>query len=269
MKVYFVIITLMFFSVISYGDVIIGITNGSNPELFEINLVSEVVTSIGTVNGAFASFSGLANVGGQTFATDIFVSGDPNQFGAIDGTTYNGLNDQGGSNNMFALAGDDNAGLLYTIDAEDSFKLKSISTDGSVITSIGTGGGGNNFSGMAFDNNTNTLYALAANATGDLFTFDTTTGVGTLVGSTGISAGDLILGLAFDNTSNTLLLGNSTGLFSVDTNTGAANFLFDLGGRQVEGLAAFSGGVSVPEPSTYLAMLLGLALTLGIRKREK
>lgn len=165
--------------------------------------------------------SGASFLDGNLWGSDVWNTTHYGT-GTIDINTggFTSFGDQDGSMNWHGLASDEDAGLLYSIDIDDSYILKSMTADGT-ITSIGTGTGISG-SGMAYDDTNDILYAVDS-LTDNLFSVDTSTGLSTLIGSAGINVGQV--GLAYDETNN-ILYANSTGeLYTVNVSTGAFSLI--------------------------------------------
>ncbi len=230
--------------------------------LYTIDSTTGVATLQVTLTGTVGtSLVGLEYLNGVFYGTDVF-DGNSFTFGSIDPTTgaYTVINDQAGSLNWHALAGDADVNLLYTVDQDDGNQLKSVTTGG-VVTAIG-GSGGPDMRGLAFDNDSDILYGIDGN--GSLYTIDTGTGISALVGSTGVPGGQP--GLAYDDLADILYLNDGAGqsLYTVDTTTGAATLVGgNAAGAVIDGLAF----VPVPEP-TSLGLILGGVAFAGLRRRR-
>jgi hypothetical protein len=248
---------------------LVGLSSAYPAVLYDINTTTGAATfrtSIATGEGA--SFTGLAYLNGRLYATDVY----PPYFnlGTIDPNTgvFTIINNQGGSTNWHGLAADQNQGLLYAIDYDKNYKLVSVTPSGA-ITYIGAGTGIQG-RGMDFDDNRGILYATGPD-TGvqSLYKVDTTLGTSTLIGSTGINS--YKVGLAFDDTTDTLYMAADPGnqsissLYKLDVTTGAAMLIGELG-VEADGLAFMPSGV--PEPTTLIvwSLLGGLAITAGWRR---
>ncbi len=80
--------------------------------------------------------------------------------------------------NWQGLASNESAGLLYTLDSSDGFKLKSM-TAADVLTTIGTGTKISGV-GMAYDDANDILYTLDDRSS--QYTIDTSSGTSTFEG---------------------------------------------------------------------------------------
>ncbi|MFZ1060773.1 MAG: hypothetical protein WAP47_16440 [Candidatus Rokuibacteriota bacterium] len=238
---------------------------GDDDKLYTINTATGAATFVADVPGT--SLVGLTFLGGTLYASDIF--GSSLLFGTINPTTgaYTGISDQGGSANWHGLAGNESAGLIYTIDINDGNKLKSI-TPGGVITTIGSGAGIDG-RGMGYDDLHGILYATSGGDS-SLYTVDVTTGGATLIGALGIDAGTI--GLDYDEASQILYANDgqvSDSLYTVNVTTGAATLVGSNGGEfEINGLAWITDAAPVPLPGTGGLVLLGMAVLAALARRR-
>jgi DNA-binding beta-propeller fold protein YncE len=247
-----------------------GLTSSTPGSVYSINPATGAATFVTDLTGAVAtSLVGLDILAGKLYATDV-VAGAGFSFGTIDIATgaFTIINDQDGSANWHGLAASAAQNLLYTIDLNDSSKLKSVTPSG-VVTAIGAGTGIFGV-GMAFDDNHSLLYAVDGSS---LYTVDTTTGTATLVGALGI--GDGRFGLAYDPTTDTLYGngGDTETLYTIDVTTGAATAVGPNGptaGDHIDGLAFGSlTPAAVPEPGAFTsALAVGVGFLFLSRRRK-
>jgi hypothetical protein len=254
MKKFLVFLCAMFLVFCVFGIAnagLIGISSFAKTgtsKIYNINPSTGEATFIATA-GANYTGVGLTFYRGELFASDLmFHIGEPwvVQTAIIDITSAVGvstaISDQDGGLNWHGLASDESAGLLYTIDIDDNFKLKSMTSDGH-ITSIGSGTGiaGD---GMAFDDTHKILYSVDR-WDGNLYKVDTETGVADLIGPLNIGLGWWWYGLAYDEI-NGVLYGNfclnptlNGSLFTIDTLSGNATLVGLNNVDAIEGLAWF------------------------------
>ncbi len=155
----------------------------------------------------------------------------------------------------------DSAGNLYAA----SSSLYSISVTTGAASLIGNGGTTYRSSGdLAFVGGA--LYLSSSSPTADsLIRLNTTTGAGTALGPIGI---DRVFGLATSDNINLYAVAG-TGIYSVNTFTGAANLLVNYGGQGLSaanGTAFISEAIPIPEPATYVLFAMGISL-LSLRTR--
>ena len=238
--------------------------------LYTINPATGVATPIANLSGAvFSSINGLDALGGTLYASDIVVSVNPTQwrFGTVNRTTaaFTPINNQSGSSNWHGLAGNDNAGVLYTVDNDDNQTLKSITPAGAVTTIGPTGVDQVGFAGLAYDVNHNVLYGVTLRDMGALYSINTATGLATRIGRLDPASNlfaTTALGLTYDPIHDVLFLNNAetNRLYSVNTATGLATSIGLNGATDagIDGLAFV-----VPEPS---CVVLVSASILALRR---
>jgi hypothetical protein len=240
--------------------ILYGVSDGDPGNLYRISEVTGEAILVAPVLPGAVSLTGASFLGGELFATDVF--GAAELTGTIDTSsgTFTPTISQGFSSNWHGLASDESAGLLYTIDINDSEILKSITPAG-VVTSIGTGAGIDG-RGMAYDDLNDILYATSSFDSA-LYQVDTTTGVAQFIGGMGIDAGNI--GLAYDEDTQTLYANDgaiSQSLYRVDINSGLATLIgSNLVNVQINGLA----WIAVPEPMTGAICVIGTLATVCLR----
>ena len=248
-----------------------GLSSSYPGTLYTIAPGSGLATAVGDLTGCDSvSYTGLSFLDGTLFGTDVYLNSDYT-IGTIDtGTTaFTFVNDQDGSWNWHGLASDEGAGLLYTIDYDDGYKLKSM-TAGGVVTTIGTGTGIQG-RGMAYDDGNGILYATGPETQAQsLYTVNTATGESTLIGAMGVST--YYIGLAYDEVADILYANvGETGLYTVNVSTGELAFIGSNGttaGSGIDGLAWLGPqGPDVPEPGTLALAMLAVGAIAGLKKR--
>jgi hypothetical protein len=241
--------------------ILYGVSDGNPGNLYRISEATGVATLVAPVTPGLVSLTGASFLAGDLYATDVF--GDPLNMGTIDTSSgaFSPTISQGFSINWHGLASDESAGLLYTIDIDNSNILNSI-TAGGVVTSIGTGTGIDG-RGMAYDDLNDILYATSSGDNG-LYTVDTTTGTAQLVGLMGISA--VNIGLAYNEITQTLYANTSLNLYQVDVTSGLATLVGpNLVFGEINGLA----WTPVPEPTSCALIAIGALATICQRPRRR
>ncbi len=226
------------------GGRLLGLSSDSVGTLYEIDPATGQATLLTDLDVA-TSLVGLSCVGTGIFGSDLVDPDDGAGFfvGSIDPETgaIGFVSDQDQSANWHGLATDDATGLLWSIDLDDEFILKSLDPVTGVVTSVGTGTGIDG-RGMAYDDGAGILYATDG-PTNSLYTVDTATGTSMVVGLLGLAA-SFEVGLAFDEVNRVLYLNDSDTnmLYTVNTATGlatpvGANLAGDAGSLRIDGLA--------------------------------
>lgn len=236
----------------------------NNDSLYTIDETTGVATLEATLDSN-VSFTGLAFMGDELWASDIYVGGWRTGTIDLDTGVFTVQSDQAGSYDWHGLAAAQESGLFYTIDLNDNDKLTSLDPDTGVVTKIGSGTGIQG-RGMAYDNFNDILYATDY-LNDKLYTVDTTTGAATEVGAFGIGI-DYYVGMAYDETIDTLLLNTNGGLYTVSVSSGAATLVGSnqIGSVDIDGLAS----ASIPDASTLLLMVTSLTAGLvGFRRKSK
>ena len=244
---------------------------GGGAGLYTLNRSTGGATLVANLSGSavFASLGGLDFLGGTLYASGVYAGGATYSFGRLDPVTaaFTEIVQQDQAN-WQGLAGNEAAGLLYTVGADTApFTLKSITPAG-IITDIGPTGGVAG-AGMAYDNVHGILYATAANNTSaDLYTLSTATGAATLVGNMG--TGNDSFGLAYDAAGNAgagvlyLNDGTTNSLYSVNTSSGLATLIGPNGVAAAIDALAF-----IPEPTSLSAAAVCCVTTLVARRRRR
>ena len=225
--------------------------------------IADVVGSGGAVN---TSLVGLASLGGQLYACDVFDS--TARFWTIDSATgvFTAISAQNGgaSINWFTLAPDPVLNTIYTIEREASAPfsghLLSVDPLNGNVTDIGLAslaGVAVSIDDLAYDTGNSTLYAVGE---GNIYTMNAGTGALTLLAG-GYGAFNNVADLTYDPFVDGLFLNDGANLYSVDAVSGANAFIGANGGSQtIDGLAP------VPEPFTVVG-LGGLLLATAARRR--
>lgn len=259
-----------------FPDGLVGLSSGNPGVVYRINESTGAATPIVTLDSEW-SLVGLAYLGQTLYGTDLYCTTPACGNYAVASISPNGstnvISEQNGSANWWALAADETANVMYSIDNDNSFILMAQYPDGS-ITSIGSGTGVSG-AGMAYDDTNGILYAVDNTS---LYTISVADGTGTLVGPLGFITG-IRLGLEYNECNQTLYMNDgSTGLlYSVDVNTGAATLIGSNGVQGIDGLA-WKGSCVLPGPKPIptmsewglmiMAAFIGIAGILTYRKRR-
>lgn len=229
-------------SIILYG------VDDTTDQLIQIDPLTGVGTAIGS--------TGISRVSGIAIDSDgtIFASrSDTDELYTINKSTgAASLIGSLGFTNVLDLAFDSN-GTLYGID-DGLDRLLTINTATGAATSVATLAN-TNLAGMAFDAS-DKLYTTDF-IDGNLLEINPTNGNLTLIGS--FEIGSNSIGSIDFNQNGTLFgsdFGASDSLYTINTNTGEATLVGPYGFSTVYAVAFDTS--SVPEPSSFLAMLIAL-----------
>lgn len=249
----------------------IGLTSSVPGSLYTINTSTGAATFLVNLSGAAVDTSlvGLDFLGGVLYASDVSIE-SAFTFGSINIATgaYTVINTQGGSANWHSLAANEAGGFLYTVDQDDSNKLKTV-TPGGVINTIGSTG--HEIVGLAYENATGALFGV--DDVSSLYSINTATGASTLIGSLGFTC--FQMGLDIDQTTGTMYLNTGADcaggqLFTVNKSTGLATLVGPNGataGHGIDGIA-IQDTVPVPAPEPATVVLVGSALALARARRR-
>ena len=266
---------LLLISSATSSAALIGMSTDTDA-VYTIDPITGSATFLSVSSGNYAGI-GLSYLGHDLYATDLLVHiGEPWDVRLAKVDTNLGvstsINQQDGSLNWHGLASNQSSKLLYTIDINDSFTLKSIDKNGN-INSLGlTGIDGR---GMAYDNTHGILYATDK-ATRGLYTVNTATGESDFIGNMGLDTAHL--GLAYDELNNILFAnvvqpdsqdGRIGSLFQVDVSNGATSLVGLNGVSFIDGLAWVADAKPIPAPPTLLLFGIGLLGMAGIKQGYK
>lgn len=261
-----------------FPDGLIGLSSTDPGAVYQISESTGQATIITTLDRE-TSLVGAAFLGEILFGTDLCADESCDTYVvasiARNGTTIP-ISNQNGSSNWWALAADHSAGVLYSVDTEDSNVLVVQFPNGTIQT-IGSGLGFDG-AGLAYDDTNAILYVVGNNAS--LYTVSISTGTASLIGPTGLSATNNF-GLEYDECNQVLYLndGNTAQLYTVDVNTGAATLVGsnNVDDVRIDGLA-WKGNCGPIPPSPIptmsewgliaMAAIMGMAGILFYRKRR-
>jgi len=263
------VVASLSFSSQAFG-LLYGLSSSNPGTLYTVHAGTGAATAVVSLSET-VSFTGMAFLGNDLYATDVYTTGF--RLGTIDVSTgvFTVVCDQDGSLNWHGLAADQSAGLLYAIDYDDGFKLKS-TTPAGVVTTIGTGAGIEG-RGMTYDDGNGIMYATGMDAAHDqfLYTVNKTAGTASLIGAMGLNT--YRIGLAYDEVNDILYANDAMGggLYTVNVGTGGTTLVGYNGttaGAGIDGLA----WSPVPEPATICLLggaLAGLALRFRRRRKDR
>lgn len=240
---------------------LVAIDNGAD-SLVQIDSVTGVKTTVGSL-GTDVSFGDLAYDG-----STLFMLGGRGNNGLFSVNTTTGaatLIGLHGINDLFGLAFNAATGTLYATQfsgGQGVYTLNSLSGAATFLSNVTPGIGG-----LTFNTSTNQLVGTQDGA-GSFYSINAATGAKTLLsaGSGFVNDGDL----AFDASTNAYFLGDYNGnLYRYDASTYNRTLVAaNLGG--LDGIAILSSVAAVPEPSTWMLMLIGMAgVGFSMRRKEK
>jgi hypothetical protein len=260
----------------TFPDGLIGLSSERPGALYMIDeLTGEAAHLMDTETET--SIVGLAYLGEALYGSDMCTGPCLTTVLILPDGSVSILSNQNGSDDWWALAGNNTDNVLYTIDIDNSLILTVQHPDGSVET-IGAGTGVM-ASGMDYDDTNGILYAADEIY---LYTVSTTDGTATPVGALGLEiTGGFALGLAYDECAGVLYMndGLTRSLYTVNVDNGAAtlvgsNALEDI----VDGLAWKGRCEPPPLPKQIptmsewglmiMAGFIGAAGMLAFRKRR-
>ena len=254
----------------AHAGYLLGVTYYDN-QLIQVDPTTGIGTLVGNLSSNVSAF-GLAQRSGSLYTYDSTL-GEVAQIDPRSGSTIEDINvgigavlGQGG----LAFRGDGIGFLTTALDpkttnpANDLYSFD-ITTGKSTL--ISTHPSGPTLAGLAFVGNT--LYGLGK-LDNTLYTIDQATGVATIVGSLGYSAGSPFESLS-SGPGGALFATLDDFLFSINPTTGAATpldptFQNDTGFSSISGL---SYAATVPEPSSFVLVAIGLVSGLVARNRRR
>ena len=259
-----------------FADGLVGLSSSSPGGVYRINEFTGAATPIVTLDSEW-SLVGLAYLGQTLYGTDLSCTTPACGNYAVASISTNGstnvISEQNGSSNWWALAADETANVMYSIDNDNSFILMAQFPDGTT-QQIGTGTGISG-AGMAYDDTNGILYAVDG---ASLYTVSVTDGTSTLIGPTGVAEGNRF-GLEYDECNQILYMndGEVGLLYTVNVGTGAATLIGSNGLVGIDGLA-WKGSCEPPGPKPIptmsewglmiMAVFIGIAGILTYRKRR-
>jgi hypothetical protein len=258
------------------GSILYGVNQEDN--LISINTTTGAGALVQTISPSMGAI-GLAATGGKLYAFDtnngnVLDQLDPNSSSPVATVNVGFTGSDTLAEGDLAFRSDGTGFVVSTLLADGSFDLNngslfSLDLAGNSHTLIKDSFGAH-LSGLAFSPTSGDLFGLDTGGT-TLYKIDPSNGNLTVVGSTGLVNGRCCLGgLAFAS-NGTLYAGladfaNST-LYTIDTTTGQATSIGDIGFDSVSGLAFFDTNApppaGAPEPSTGVLLLAVPLLWLG------
>lgn len=238
-----------------------GILTATNSPLFSIDSVTGVTTTIGNT-GVTTNFGDLANVGTSLYA--LGGRGNNNLYTLNTTTGAATLIGAHGINDLFGLAYDPNAGVMYATSFISGQVLYSLSLTTGAATVIGTMGAG--IGGLTYDTLRNRLVGVNDGG-GTFYAINTATAAVTSLGNGG---GNDDSDIAYDASTDSFLMGDYQGrFFRYDAATFTRTTVVTGLGR-FDGIAILNGAAGgVPEPAAWALMIAGFGMVGSAARRRR
>jgi hypothetical protein len=251
---------MAFFPSASFAQVFVYATSTSGT-LSSVDLTSGTATTIGSTGTNFLEGLAIAP-SGILYATDtsgsLYTLNTSTGAATLVGTTALG--------NVEALdfVGSALVGLSFTATTPTLFSLNTATAAVTNLVTLTSSLSGSPRALAAYDSNT--AY-VAADASGgaNLYTVNMTTGAVTLVGlMSGVGSSGQFAAMDFAANGNLYGLDNNGAIWSINPSTAAVTLLGNTGSQFWLDMTI----QSVPEPSTYALLALGLGLIVWVRRRR-